>query len=102
MLAGGHLSITVQAPFSTSSAGYDVDACQALFDSLSPEERATFHVDFAAMDWRAYFQSVYVPGICRYVFPGRAPALFGPSRPWKAASPPSTPDCAALARSAAA
>ena len=62
---------------------FQTDAARALSGRLDPALRARFGFDPAALDWRAYWTEVHVPGLQRWVYPdleGRRPER-GPKRP---------------------
>lgn len=58
--------VQIYGPYLTRHCCFENPKAQALYGSLSPEDRKRFNFDVSQIDWRSYIQNVHIPGIKRH------------------------------------
>ena len=54
-------------PYTHLDCRFETARTRALYESLPPEERATFDMDVTGIDWPAYVADIHLPGLRRHV-----------------------------------
>ena len=59
--------IQIYGPYTRTNFEFESNKLQALYESLSPNEKKTFNFDVSQIQWEQYFQEIHIPGIKRHV-----------------------------------
>ena len=59
--------VEIYHPYTHLDCRFETGRTRALYESLPPDERATFDMDVTAIDWSEYVAGIHLPGLRRHV-----------------------------------
>ena len=59
--------VEIYHPYTHLDCRFETSRTRALYESLPPDERATFDMDVTAIDWPEYVAEIHLPGLRRHV-----------------------------------